>query len=65
MTSWIIGMDRGYGSPVGPGYRSGPYILSRGHEFHWISHAISFICHSDYLRLAPTSRLLLAVHGAD
>ena len=36
--AWIGDVDQGYGSPVRPGYGSGPYILS-------FSHVCVCVCH--------------------
>ena len=44
---WIMGMHRGYGLQVSPGYGSEPYILSHVH----ISHIIPKDCHRNGMRL--------------
>ena len=38
---WIMGMHRGYGSHVGPGYGSEPYILSHGQYQSYHSQRLS------------------------
>ena len=67
---WIGGMDQEYGSLVGPGYGSGPYILSCSHIYIWYD----CICYQYYIILLlvcslqyvlPKKKLIVSIDAHD
>ena len=62
----IAGVDRGYGSPMGHRYGSGPYILNRGHFFKAsATTARRRTASSLHAVYAPTYFLLFGYSSAD